>query len=463
MDELENQVEEPKGVNENNGNDIELEDVIDSVDTYFTPQVQNGVSDLKIVDSNLIKKTIIANTEEFVVYEDENLESCTKRYIEMALLKLVKDDIMQAQEIDSEEFLELFAAGESEDYIELAIAQAEKELIEQLGDIKTNPKAKLELAKLEMKLREAKEKLQEGFEKTEQENDRVEDENSEVDFEGNEIDEEEKSEETPVDREDYDDAEREEIQEPVKEEKTKLSIMDVLKKDAKETQKYKQLHSEDKNAIVIDAKDGIDQETFLRYAYEYAQRSNGVDPVVHVEGVYLKVSSFPTVELMMKEVEAIKTRVTQSEIKGDSTLDVTEASKLQNQVRTEVENVKTAKQPETVYDLINNGQTLTPEQNVQVQEVKAAQGIEVDEVEAAPQEMDENDIAAFENMKDEAFRNSGRIEAVSNSLIEYQQERDNPELAAQRREEELRRKMEEQRRKEEEQRRKEEEQQFEGR
>ena len=62
----------------------------------------------------------------------------------------------------------------------------------------------------------------------------------------------------------------------------------------------------------------------------------------------------------------------------------------------------------------------------------------------------------LKNMKHEAFRNSGRIEAVSNSLIEYQQERDNPELAAQRREEELRRKMEEQRRKEE-------EQQFEGR
>lgn len=460
MDELENQVEEPKGVNENNGNDIELEDVVDSVDTYFTPQVQNGVSDVKIVDADLIKKTIIANTEEFVVYEDENLESCTKRYIEMALLKLVKDDIMQAQEIDSEEFLELFAAGESEDYIELAIAQAEKDLIEQLGDIKSNPKAKLELAKLEMKLREAKEKLQEGFEKTEQENDRVEDEKTEVDFEENEIDEEEKSEETPVVREDYEDVEQEEVQEvqkPVKEEKPKLSIMDVLKKDAQETQKYKQLHSEDKNAIVIDAKDGIDQETFLRYAYEYAQRSNGVDPVVHVEGVYLKVSSFPTVELMMKEVEAIKTRVTQSEIKGDSTLDVTEASKLQNQVRTEVENVKTANQPETVYDLINNAQTLTPEQNVQVQEVKAAQGLEVDEVEAAPQEMDANDIAAFENMKDEAFKNSGRIETISNSLIEYQQERDNPELAAQRREEELRRKMEEQRRKEEE------EQQFEGR
>ena len=118
---------------------IELEDVIDSVDTYFTPQVKSDLSKVIIVTPDKVKKAILASTSEFVIYEDETLEQCTKRYIEMALLKITKDEFLKEENaIDSEEFMAAFVEGDIKEYTKLTLAAATKKLEAELGELKGN-------------------------------------------------------------------------------------------------------------------------------------------------------------------------------------------------------------------------------------------------------------------------------------------------------------------------------------
>ena len=183
------------------------------------------------------------------------------------------------------------------------------------------------------------------------------------------------------------------------------------------------LPNSNQQAIVVEAKEGIDQDTFLHYANEYSKINKNV--VIKLEGVYLNVSEFPTVAAMLKKVEEVKLEKTKNEkaeeIEDSSAIMSVEEEAKQQSVMTpdnsqqeapEVdinELIKGANAPQELnneYDTLqNSGQTV----KVNVEETLA----EIDT-------MEEEDLNALKAFKEEAFRNPGDLEIVSKAIMDRQ-------------------------------------------
>lgn len=407
---------------------VELEDVIDSVDTYFTPQVQSDLNKTLIVTPDLIKKAIVQSTSEFLIYEDETLEECTKRYIEMALLKITRDEFLKDETIiETDAFIAAFEEGDFDTYMGLTLEAAKKKLEAELGEIKGNANATLELKKLEMKLNDVKEEVEALMEE--------EKENDEQDLTEEETKEFEDENETQERDEEHENEEPEEmptVEEPIVQEKPKkLEIKDAIKKDVNETDKYKKLPNTNQQAIVVEAKEGIDQDTFLHFANEYSKINKNV--VIKLEGVYLNVSEFPTVAEMLKKVEEVKLEKT----KNERVEDVSDSSAVMS-----VEE-ESKQQSVLTPDELEHEETHEVDINELIQGANATKGINsefdalqnegnkvevnVEDTLAKIERMEEEDLNALRGFKDEAFKNAGDLERVSRAIIDRQKEIENNE------------------------------------
>lgn len=399
---------------------IELEDVIDSVDYYFTPKTQSDLNKIIVVTPDMVKKAIVASTSEFVIYEDETLEQCTKRYIEMALLKITKDEFLKEEKgIDSEDFIAAFEEGDIDGYMALTLEAAAKKLEAELGELKGNANATLELKKLEMKLNDVKDELEASMEeRPEEEQELSEEENKELEAE-TEVQERNETEEQEQEVDEEPTAE-----EPIVEEKPKkLDIKDAIKKDSKETDKYKMLPNSNQQAIVVEAKEGIDQDTFLHYANEYSKINKNV--VIKLEGVYLNVSEFPTVAAMLKKVEEVKLEKTKNEkaeeIEDSSAIMSVEEEAKQQSVMTP-DNLQQEAPEVDINELIkgaNAPQELNNEYDT-LQNSEQAVEVNVEETLAEIDTMEEEDLNALKAFKEEAFRNPGDLEIVSKAIMDRQ-------------------------------------------
>ena len=404
---------------------LELEDVIDSVDTYFTPQVQSGLNKTLIVTPDLIKKAIVQSTSEFLIYEDETLEECTKRYIDMALLKITRDEFLKDETIiETDEFIAAFEEGDFDTYMGLTLEAAKKKLEAELGEIKGNANATLELKKLEMKLNDVKEEV-EALMEEEKENEN--DEQVLTEEETKEFEDENETQDRDEEHENEEPEEMSTVEEPIVQEKPKnLEIKDAIKKDVKETDKYKKLPNTNQQAIVVEAKEGIDQDTFLHFANEYSKINKNV--VIKLEGVYLNVSEFPTVAEMLKKVEEVKLEKTKNErveevSDSSAVMSVEEESKQQSVLTPdELEHEETH---EVDINELIQGANVTKGVNSEfdtLQNEGSKVEVNVEDTLAEIERMEEEDLNALRGFKDEAFKNAGDLERVSRAIIDRQKE-----------------------------------------